>query len=119
MARLSCDTCFIAGIWEMSRITREIAGARLADVEQEKQFWCTDGRVLRNLPELKSVLEQMSEETFRYHSNETRSDFSNWVRDVIGDDKLSRDLQKSKTQAQAAKAVSDRVTWLKSKIEAS
>lgn len=101
------------------KITKAIAEARLADVTQEKQFWCSDGRVLKNLPELKSALEQMSEDTFRHHSNETRSDFSNWVRDVIGDDKLSRDLQKSKTQAQAAKAVADRLAWLKSRAEAS
>lgn len=92
------------------RNTKAIARARLADVAQEKQFWCADGRVLKNLPELKTALEQMSEQTFRYHSNETKSDFSNWVRDVIGDDKLSRDLQKSQTRAQAAKAVADRVT---------
>ena len=101
------------------KITKAIAGARLADVPQEKQFWCSDGRALKNLPELKSALEQMSEDTFRHHSNEARSDFSNWVRDVIGDDKLSSDLQKSKTQAQAAKAVADRVAWLKSRAEAS
>jgi hypothetical protein len=99
------------------KITKAIAGERLADVTQEKQFWCSDGRVLKNLPELKSALEQMSEDIFRYHSNETRSDFGNWVRDVIGDDKLSRDLQKSKTQAQAAKAIADRVDWLKSRAE--
>jgi len=101
------------------KITKAIARARLADVAQKKQFWCSDGRVLKNLPELKSALERMSEETFRYHSNETKSDFSNWVRDVIGDDKLSRDLQKSKTQAQAAKAVADRIASLKSRAEAS
>ena len=100
------------------KITKAIAGARLADVAQGKQFWCSDGRVLKNLLELKSALEQMSEDTFRHHSNETRSDFSNWVRDAIGDDKLSRDLQKSKTQAQAAKAVGNRITWLKSKTAA-
>ena len=99
------------------KITKAIAGARLADVMQEKQFWCSDGRVLKNLPELKSALEQMSEDTFCRHSNETRSDFSNWVRDVIGDDKLSRDLQKSKTRAQAAKAAADRIAWLRSRAE--
>ena len=100
------------------KITKAVAGARLADVAQEKQFWCFDGRVLKNLPELKSALEQMSEDTFRHHSNETRSDFSNWVRDVIGDDKLSRDLQKSKAQAQAARTVADRVAWLNSRAAA-
>ena len=104
---------------KITKITKAIARERLGDVPQEKQFWCSDGRVLKNLPELKSALEQMSQETFRNHSNATRSDFGNWIRDVIGDAKLSRDLQKSKTQAQAAKAVADRVAWLKSKVEAS
>ena len=102
----------------MTKITKEIARARLADVAQEKQFWCSDGRVLKNLSELVVALKEISDETFRYHSNETRSDFSNWVYDIIGDEKLSRDLQKSKTQAQAAKAVAARVAWLKSRIVA-
>lgn len=101
----------------MVKITKTIAEERLADVPKEKRFWCSDRRVLKNLPELETALKEMSEETFRYHSNETKNDFSNWVRDVIGDEKLSRDLQKSTTRAEAAKSVADRVTWLKSKIE--
>jgi hypothetical protein len=103
-------------VMKMVRITKSVAEERLGNVSQEKQFWCHDGRYLKNLPELEAALEQMAEETFRYHSNEIKSDFSNWVRDVIGDEKLSRDLQKSQTPAQAAKAVADRVAWLKSKV---
>jgi hypothetical protein len=103
---------------KITKITKAIVEERLADIPQEKQFWCSDGRVFKNLSELAAALREMSDETFRHHSNETRSDFGNWVRDVIGDDKLSRDLQKSTTQAQAAKAVADRVAWLKSRIEA-
>jgi hypothetical protein len=95
-----------------------MARQRLADVPQEKRFWCCDGRVLGNLFELEEALKEISQDTFRYHSNEARNDFADWVRNVIGDDKLSRDLQRSKTQAQAAKAVADRVAWLKSKAEA-
>lgn len=102
----------------MVKITKAIAEERLADVPQEKRFWCSDGRALKNLSELEAVLKEMSEETFCYHSNEARSDFSNWVRDVIGDEKLSRDLQKSTTRAQAAKSVAGRIAWLKSKREA-
>jgi len=100
------------------KITKAIATERLADVPQEKRFWCSDERVLKNLPELLTALKEMSDETFRHHSSEARSDFGNWVRDVIGDDKLSRDLQKSKSRAQAVKAVADRVAWLKTKVEA-
>jgi hypothetical protein len=102
----------------MVRITKDIAESRLGDVPQGKQFWCQDKQVLKNLPELGVALKHMDEETFRHHSSKSRNDFSNWVRDVIGDEKLSRDLLKSATRAQAAKSVDDRVAWLKSKLEA-
>ena len=99
----------------MARITKEIAGKMLGEVPDGKQFYCADGRVIRNMPELELALKEMSEETFYYHSSETKTDFSNWVRDVIGDEKLSRDLQKSTDRAQAVKKVGDRVAWLRSK----
>ena len=102
----------------MVKITKTIARERLADVPQGKRFSCSDGRVLKSLPELEAAIKEMSEETFRYHSNEVKSDFSNWVYDVIGDEKLSRELRKSTTRTQAATKVSDRITWLKNKIVA-
>jgi len=98
------------------KITRAVARQWLGNVPEEKRFWCSDGRVLCNLSELETALRQMSEDTFRYHCNETKSDFSRWVKDVIGDEKLSRDLAKSTTQAQAAKSVASRLVWLKSKV---
>jgi hypothetical protein len=102
----------------MVKMTRSVAEAMLGDIPEEKRFWCHDGRYLKNLDELKDALEQMTADTFSYHSNETKTDFSNWVKDVVGDEKLSRDLLKCTTKEQAAKAVADRVRWLKSKINA-
>jgi len=92
-----------------------MAAGRLADVPQDKQFWCVHGRMLKNLAELEAALKEMSNDTFRYHSNETKSDFSNWVRDVIGDEKLARDLKKSANRLEAAKDVANRIAWLRSK----
>ncbi len=103
----------------MARITKTIAGGWLADVPLEKRFWCSDGHVLKNLSELEIALGEMSEETFIYHSNETKSDFSNWVRDAIGDEKLARDLLKSTTRARAARCVATRIAWLNSKTAGS
>lgn len=100
----------------MVKMTRSVAEARLGDVPEEKRFWCLDGRYLRNLEELRSALEDMTEETFRFHSNEIKTDFSNWVKDVVGEDKLARDLVKCTTPAQAAKAVAERIQWLNSKL---
>jgi len=97
------------------RITKSVAEERLGNVSPEKQFWCHDGRYLKNLQELEAALEQMTEETFHYHVNENKNDFSNWVRDVIKDEKLSRDLQKTATRAQAAKSLAERIILLKNK----
>jgi hypothetical protein len=100
---------------KMVKMTRSVAEAMLGDVSEEKRFWSSDGRYLKNLEEMRDALNQMADETFTYHSNENKTDFSNWVKDVIGDEKLARDLVKCTNKMQAAKAIADRVAWLKSK----
>ena len=100
-------------------INEEIARKMLGDAPEGKQFYSSDGKVMKNLSELSIALAEMSDETFSYHSNATKTDFSNWVKDVIGDEKLAMDLQKSASRVRAAKAVFDRIAWLRTKIPAS
>jgi hypothetical protein len=100
---------------KVAGVTKAVAQARLGDVAEDKRFWCSDGRVMRNLVELEVALRQMSDETFGYHSNEEKADFSNWVRDVIGDETLARQLQGSVSRLEAARNVAARIAWLKSK----
>ncbi len=99
----------------MVKITKEIASAWLADVPDGKQFWCNDNREFKSLEQLAEGFKAMSGETYRYHVNESKNDFSNWVKDVIGDEKMASDLRKAKSAAQAAKAVSDRIRTLKAR----
>jgi hypothetical protein len=99
----------------MVTITKQIAKERLANVAEEKRFWCNDGRYLSNMEELKTALESMTDENYLFHANETKSDFAKWVDEVIGDDKLAKDLKKSATRLWAAKAVTDRIKFLKAK----
>jgi hypothetical protein len=99
----------------MVTITKQIAKERLAKVAEEKRFWCNDGRYLSNMEELKTALESMTDENYLFHANETKSDFAKWVDEVIGDDKLAKDLKKSATRLWAAKAVTDRIKFLKAK----
>ena len=100
----------------MARILREDAERLLGDVPQENAFWCCDQRILRNMKELGEALTSMSDESFAYHSNAEKSDFSTWVNEVIGDAKLARDLAKSPGKAQAAKRVAERVDFLSAKL---
>jgi len=101
----------------MGKITGEIAQKWLADVPEDKPFWCHDGRKLKNLVDLEIALREIDDNIFRYHANEQKNDFSKWVREVIGDEKLSRDLEKSRDRIQAAGFVARRVQFLRSRLE--
>lgn len=101
----------------MQKMTKKKAAMLLADVPEDKRFRCSDGRVFKNLSELENALNGMTAETFRYHSSEGRSDFANWVRDVIRDEELARNLSESNNAAKAARSVRERIAWLKGKIQ--
>jgi hypothetical protein len=100
----------------MARITKDVAEKWLANVPDEVVFRCHNGRTMRNLRELEHSLSGMADETFTYHTAEGRNDFSQWVRDIFGDEKLAKDLAKSLNREQAARAVSNRVAFLESKL---
>jgi hypothetical protein len=102
----------------MVTITKQDAQARLGNVSEAKRFWVADGRYLSNLEELKTALDGMTDETYTVHSNENKSDFSKWADEVIGDAKLAADLKKSATRLAAAKYVTARIKYLKSKAGA-
>ncbi len=97
-------------------ISKEQAEKFLGKVPEEHVFWCRDGRVIRDMPELGEALASMSDETFVSHSNTEKNDFANWVRDIIKDEKLARDLMNSSDREQAAKRVAERVDYLKTKL---
>ena len=98
------------------KISKEEANRRLGDVPDGKHFWCQDGKLIKNLGELEKALNDMSDETFHHHSGEGRNDFSNWIRDVVGDNKPANDLSKAKSRIQASKAVEQRISFLQSKV---
>jgi len=99
----------------MTKILKQDADKRLADVPGEFAFWCNDGRIVKSMRELKETLEQMSDAVYAYHANAEKNDFSAWVKDVLIDDKLAWDLSKSADRSQAVKRVAARVAYLASK----
>ena len=87
----------------------------LADVPEEYVFRFSDGHTLRNMKELEDSLKNMTEETYVSHANTEKNDFTNWVRDIIKDEMLAKDLQKAPNRAQAAKLVASRRAALSKK----
>lgn len=100
----------------MTKILKEHAERRLANVPEQYVFWCHDGRIIRSIRELKDALELMSDDTYAYHASREKNDFSNWIKDIIGDEKLARDLFKSSDKRQAFEYLKARETFLLGKI---
>ena len=88
----------------------------LSDVPAENLFWVNDGCILHNMKELGDELKNMSDDAFFYHANGEKNDFINWVRDVINDQTLVRELRKASSKAQSAKAVSNRINILSKRL---
>ncbi len=98
-------------------VTKDEARTYLRDVAPEQCFWVNNGPILKNLEEMANVLPEMNDETFQHHVNSEKNDFSNWVRDVISDQKLANDLLSSRNKESAFKKVNNRVNSLKKKLD--
>jgi hypothetical protein len=94
-------------------VTRDDAERFLNEVPQEYQFWLKDGTTIRNVEQLAEALSNMDEDTFRHHSNKEKTDFSNWLKDIVGDEKLAKDMMKNKSKDSAYTKVKDRIALLK------
>ena len=75
-------------------------------------FYCLDGRILKDMEDLEEALAVMTDETFVFHSNTEKKDFSNWLAYVIGDKKLADDLENALERKQAAGIVANRIASL-------
>ncbi len=65
----------------------------LIQATNENAFYCCNGQVYFNLKDLLEGLRNMSDETFAYHCNKSKNDFRNWIRDVLKDKKIARDIR--------------------------
>ena len=91
----------------------EDANLILTDVIPKHYFNLHMGTSIKNLHELADALEIMDENTFKHHVTKGRNDFSNWVKDIIGDVGLSNGLLKARTRKKAFEAVNQRIEQLK------
>lgn len=97
---------------ENHAITKEIATKFLSNVPENSKFWCTDGSVFSSLKQLRNALPNMKAETFSYHVNESKNDFSNWIHDAIGDTELASELKKTTDKRAIEKRIRERVKKL-------
>ena len=71
--------------------------AVFSNVQAGKDFFASNGLVIKNLYDLASAFESMDEYTFSQHVNEQKNDFASWTREVLGQHQLASQLNESKT----------------------
>lgn len=84
----------------------------LGEVPHDKCFVCGDGCLNTSLVDLQQCLSHISEETYSGHVTSSKNDYSNWIRDVLGDWELAETLQKAKNRKDAVKILKQRVNFL-------
>ncbi len=84
----------------------------LGTVEQGKEFYCRNGKVINSLEELAKEIKELDIETFLHHVNEERNDFANWIKEVVGDMVLANRIKRAKRQSTMSRAITSRVARL-------
>ena len=78
------------------------SASALVVAEGEQQFWTNDGRILKDLIELREALSQMEKHVFDHHVNGEKNDFADWVEFVLQDTSGASMLRTKKTPRAAA-----------------
>ena len=91
----------IKKVKETKPVTRKIksvpAKKTLVVASSHNSFWMNDGQILNTLVALTGALRGMEAAVYKYHTNNGRHDFANWVDDVLADVECAADLRKCKT----------------------
>lgn len=94
----------------------EVSEGVLRDVGGDVSFRFCNGNEARSLSEFQEHLAGLDEDTFRHHASDGKNDFSAWLKDVVGDERLARDMENA-TREQALALVKARLTFLSRTLE--
>ena len=75
------------------------------ELQPELYFRIHGGGIIKSIPGLHKALLNMNNETFSYHCNQHKNDFSSWVKDVFKEPALAKNLEKTHTRIGMALAL--------------
>lgn len=75
----------------------------LVECDKDKEFVLSNGVKLKSIKQLIDYSDFMDDSTFRHHVNDSRNDFSTWIKDVFKDTKLANKLLKVKSKEELKK----------------
>lgn len=93
----------------MARKKQIVKTNKASACSPEKSFYVSDGAVYASLADLAKGLQKMHPDTYRYHANEQKNDFHNWIKDVFGDQKLAKLTLDARDQKQLARIIDTRL----------
>jgi|SRR3989344_3317858 len=99
------------------RTTLQEAQQFLSGVEQSTAFYLKSGGIISSLEELALALVTIDDHTYKFHVDPDKNDFANWIRDVLKDQNLAKDIVRARNRISAAKKVSSRIDLLKDMIK--
>ena len=70
-------------------------------ISAEKYFMLCNGTPIRSIKELAFMLDKISDDDFSYHVTDEKNDFSNWIRDVFGKERLAESLGRLKNKKES------------------
>ena len=112
-APVYCNKLFIAEHMRDDRVDAATARLYLKDVDPLwRAFWFHMHLMAKNLKEFGEGIGTVSDEVFAYHCGGEKNDIARWIREVIGDVELARELDTVPSQAAASTIVRERVAVL-------
>ncbi|MBI3036588.1 hypothetical protein HYY73_02430 [Candidatus Woesearchaeota archaeon] len=91
-----------------------VAKGMLARVPFQVSFWLCTNENLRSLRDISEALQKATDDVFRYHVNRDKNDFETWIRDIIKDKDLAREIARVKTRDTLIRKITERVDELSS-----
>ena len=96
------------------KVPAGVAKAILAKVPLQVSFWLCTNENLRSLNDISDALQKATDDVFRYHVNRDKNDFETWIRDIIKDKDLAREIARVKTRDTLIRKITERVDELDS-----
>ena len=84
---------------------KKIQTGKVSVCSPDKSFFASDGKVFKSLADLAAGVQRMHPDTFKHHANKEKNDFSNWVRDVFGEQQLADLALNARSQKHLAQMV--------------
>lgn len=77
--------------------------------KEENFFYTCDNKALKSEKEMLEWMQNTDDNSFSYHINPRRNDFVEWVRKILRDSVLSKQLEKLETREEMIDAVKARI----------